>query len=80
MEKEHLSSGANMLKNSLKILDTTKRNIFWAELLSESRKNPVKLLLCRFQQYLRRFNMLTVQGCTELWLFRHLHNHDFHRL
>ena len=53
-----------MLKNSLKILDTTKTH-FRAEVLPEQQKNLIKLLSCRFQQYLGPFNMLNVLVCTQ---------------
>ena len=36
-----------------------------------------KVLSCRFHTYLRPFNMLTVEECSETALFRHLSNHVF---
>ena len=50
---------------------------FRTQVLSECRKNPIKPLLCRFQEYLGPFNMLTVLWCTEMWLFSHLQNQVF---
>ena len=40
-------------------------------------KNVIKVLSCRYQQCLEHFNMLTVQGCPEARLLRHLSNHVF---
>ena len=53
---------------------------FWTLVLPEWQKICTKLLSCIFQQCLGPFNMLTVQRCTQTWLFRHLHNHVFPRL
>ena len=38
-----------------------------------------KVLSYRIQQCFAAFNMLTVKGCTEASVFRHLPNHGFRR-
>ena len=37
----------------------------------------MKVLSCRFEICLGPFNMLSVKGCSETGLFRHLSNHVF---
>ena len=53
---------------------------FRTEVLSEWRNNAIRLMSCRFLDFLGPFNKLTALRCTETWLVRHLHKHVFHRL
>ena len=44
---------------------------------SEWSKNMTKRLPCRFMQCFGPFNMLTLDKCSEMWLFGHLSNSAF---
>ena len=39
--------------------------------------NLIKVMWCRFEQYLGTFTMLLVEGSSETGLFKHLSNHVF---
>ena len=66
-ETEYLSSGVNMLTNSLKISD----------FFSEWPKKLTKILPYRFLQCFGAFNMLTVNKCSDTELCRQLSNPVF---
>ena len=64
------------LTNSSKISDITNRDIFELD-FSQSDQNYDKSVVVRFWQCLGLFNLLTVEGCSEPGLFRHLTKHVF---
>ena len=65
------------LTNSLKILDTPKREFFELIFFLNDQKNMTKILPSRFNQFFGPFNMLTVYKCSDTGLFRHLSNPAF---
>ena len=72
-----LISGVHMLSNSLIISDTSKTEYFELKFFQTEKKNMAELLLLRFQQFLGHFNILTLQNCSEVGLFRHLIDNAF---
>ena len=74
----YFSSAANMLTNSPKILHVKKKErLFPAQLSWQWSMNMIKVLWCRFQQWLGTFTMLLVEGSCETGLLIHLSNHVF---
>ena len=69
-EREYLLSGDKMLKNSLKIKDTTKTK-FLSWFPFREIKNMKKILPWRSMQCFGPFNMLTVHKCYDTGLFGH---------
>ena len=69
LQGEYWSSAVNVLTNTPKVEDVTKTDIFQ---LNSCQSGAV--------QSFRLFNMLTVEGCSKTWHFRHLTNHVFHSL
>ena len=75
---EYLSWAINALKNSPKISNITKRDIFYS-ISFRVKKNMIKALSCRFGQCLGPFKVLTVKACSKTGFVRHLIHHVFHR-
>ena len=71
---EYSSSGVNMLTNSLKILDTTKREFF--ELIFFQSDEEIWQKYCRtdLTSLSETFNMFTIHKCSDAGLFGHLSN------
>ena len=67
-----MSSGVNMLTNSLEILDTTKTEFF--KLISFQDAQKIAQKYCRFMQCFGPFHMLAVRECSDTRLYRHLRN------
>ena len=77
LRREYLPSELNLLKNSLKILHITNRDLFVSQLHSDWSINMVKVLSFKFQQCLGAFTMLLFEGSSETGPFRHWSNHVF---
>ena len=72
LRREHLSSVVNVLTNSFKILNITKRELI--QLPLQWSMNMVKVSSFRFQQCWGVFTMLLVEAYCEAALFRHFSN------
>ena len=68
-ERKYYSLGVNMLKNSLKTSDTSKKKLFAADFLSERSKTITQMLPCGFKQCFGPFNMLIVHKCSDTGFF-----------
>ena len=77
LRRGHFSSRANLLTTSPKIWDVNKRDFFPTQFDWQWSIKMIKVLWCRFQQCLRKFTMLLVEGSPETGLFRHLSYHVF---
>ena len=75
-----MSSGVNMLRNSLKISDTSKTELL--ELISFQSDQKIWQKYCRadLNCVWDLFNMLTVHKYSETGLFRRLNNPGFYSL
>ena len=67
-----MSSGVNMLTNSLKISDTTKTQFFKLIFFQSVQKNMRKIVPCWVKESFEPFNTLTVHKCSDTGFFRHL--------
>ena len=76
LRREYLSSAVNVLSNSPKISDILR----WTFSNAISTKVMKQYDESALVKPLRRFKMLTVKGCSQRRLFRHLTNHVFRSL
>ena len=76
-ERGYLSLGVSMLRNSVKVSDTTKKKFFWADFFWEWSKNMTKILRCRFKQCFGPFTMFTAHTCFDTRHFMYLSNPAF---
>ena len=72
LSRENLSSALNMLTNSLRNLDISKRDFFSTQFPWQWSINMLKVLPFRFQQCLVTFRMLILKGSSKRGLFRDL--------
>ena len=70
LRREHSPSVVNVLRNSLKILHSTKTNFFYIELCSQWSINMVIVPSSWLQQCLCPFTMLLVEVSSETGFFR----------
>ena len=69
-----------MLRNSLRISDTTKIEFLELIYFKSDQKIWKKILPRRFKQSFGLFNMLSVRKCSDILLFGHLSNPAFRSL
>ena len=74
---QYFSSGVNVLTNALEISDITQKVLLQLKFSQIHKKNLIKLLLCILRQCFGGCHILSVLGCTETWLFRHIRKQLF---
>ena len=80
LQREYLSLTVNVLRKSRKSSNISNREVFQVSFPQSDKKKLVKELSWRFHKCLEPFNMLTIEGCYETGLFKHLSNYAFHSL
>ena len=63
---EYLLSAVNVSAKCPKISTMTNRDVFPLNFSLSDQKRKVKGMSCRFQQCLGPFNLLTIEGCSEI--------------
>ena len=67
----------NVLSKRPKILDQIKSNFFSLNLVQNDQKNKIKVLFCRFQEFLRLVNTFTAKWFSERSFAKHLNKQFF---
>ena len=73
--REYLLPRVNTLRNSLKISDTTKKEVFELKFFQIDKEKTTKQLRWRFQQCFGHFNILTLHKRSDAGTSTHLSNH-----